>query len=124
MLNRKCFLIVPAIALVGACANTGANYQPVVDGPVGPNYNFDLQQCQQLAASQPAVDGSTAGNAALAAAGTAATTAIIQDSSDNLGRAAAAGALLGAGADVVAKNQNKEVIVRNCMRNRGYNVVG
>ena len=34
------------------------------------------------------------------------------------------GALIGAGADVIAKNQNKEVIVRNCMRGRGYNVVG
>ena len=63
-------------------------------------------------------------NAAIGAAGAAATTAIIQDSSDNLGRAAAAGALIGAGADVIAKNQNKEVIVRNCMRGRGYNVVG
>ncbi|MTI01763.1 glycine zipper family protein [Roseibium sp. RKSG952] len=124
MTNRKSFLILPVLMLAGACANTGANYQPVIDGPVGPNYSNDLAQCQQLAASQAAVDGSTAGNAAIGAAGAAATTAIIQDSSDNLGRAAAAGALLGAGADVYAKNQNREVIVRNCMRGRGYNVVG
>ncbi len=124
MLNRKSLFVVPALVLVGACANSGANYQPVIDGPVGPNYNSDLAQCQQLAASQASVDGSTAGNAAIGAAGAAATTAIIQDSSSNLGRAAAAGAVIGAGADVIAKNQNKEVIVRNCMRGRGYNVVG
>ncbi len=124
MTFRKFSLILPTILVAGACTNTGANYQPIVDGPVGPNYNVDLQQCQQLAASQASVDGSTAGNAALGAAGAAATTAIIQDSSDNLGRAAAAGALIGAGADVYAKNQNKEVLVRNCMRGRGYNVVG
>ncbi len=124
MLNRKSLLVVPALVLVGACANSGANYQPVIDGPVGPNYNSDLAQCQQLAASQASVDGSTAGNAAIGAAGAAATTAIIQDSSSNLGRAAAAGAVIGAGADVIAKNQNREVIVRNCMRGRGYNVVG
>nr|WP_170677948.1 glycine zipper family protein [uncultured Ruegeria sp.] len=124
MFNRKSLLVVPALVLVGACANSGANYQPVIDGPVGPNYNSDLAQCQQLAASQASVDGSTAGNAAIGAAGAAATTAIIQDSSSNLGRAAAAGAVIGAGADVIAKNQNKEVIVRNCMRGRGYNVVG
>jgi len=117
-------MIIPAICVVGACTNSGASYQPVIDGPVGPNYNADLAQCQQLAASQASVDGTTAGNAAIGAAGAAATTAIIQDSSDNLGRAAAAGALLGAGADVISKNQNKEVIVRNCMRGRGYNVVG
>lgn len=124
MPNRKPLLIVPAVLLIGACANSGANYQPVIDGPIGPNYSNDLAQCQALAASQSSVDGTTAGNAAIGAAGAAATTAIIQDSSDNLGRAAAAGALVGAGADVIAKNQNKEVIVRNCMRGRGYNVVG
>jgi hypothetical protein len=124
MPNPKSLLIVPALLLAGACTNTGANYVPIIDGPVGPNYQSDLLQCQQLAASQASVDGTTAGNAALGAAGAAATTAIIQDSSDNLGRAAAAGALIGAGADVYAKNQNKEVIVRNCMRGRGYNVVG
>ena len=124
MPNRKLFLIIPALLAAGACTNTGANYQPIIDGPIGPNYNVDLQQCQQLAASQASVDGSTAGNAAIGAAGAAAVTGIVQDSSDNLGRAAAAGALIGAGADVYAKNQNKEVIVRNCMRGRGYNVVG
>ncbi len=121
---RKFALILPALLVAGACTNTGANYQPVIDGPVGPNYNNDLLQCQQLAASQASVDGSTAGNAAIGAAGAAAVTGIVQDSSDNLGRAAVAGALVGAGADVINKNQNKEVIVRNCMRNRGYNVVG
>ncbi len=124
MPNRKLFLVVPALLAVAACTNTGASYQPVIDGPVGPNYNSDLAQCQQLAASQPGVDGSTAGNAAIGAAGAAAVTGIVQDSSDNLGRAAVAGALVGAGADVINKNQNKEVIVRNCMRGRGYNVVG
>ncbi|WP_253276814.1 glycine zipper family protein [Ruegeria sp. 6PALISEP08] len=121
---RKLSMILPAILVAGACTNTGANYQPIVDGPIGPNYNVDLQQCQQLAASQASVDGSTAGNAAIGAAGAAAVTGIVQDSSDNLGRAAVAGALVGAGADVINKNQNKEVIVRNCMRGRGYNVVG
>ena len=124
MTNRKSFLILPVLMLAGACANTGANYQPVIDGPVGPNYSNDLAQCQKMAAYQAAVDGSTAGNEAIGAAGAAATTAIIQDRSDKMGREAAAGDLLGAGADVYAKNQNREVIVRNCMRGRGYNVVG
>ncbi len=124
MPTPKIFLILPVVAIASACANTGANYQPVIDGPVGPNYNADLAQCQSLAASQASVDGSTAGSAALGAAGAAATSAIINDSSDDLGRAAAVGALAGASADAIKKNQNKEVIVRNCMRGRGYNVVG
>lgn len=121
---RKFSMILPAALLAAACTNTGANYQPIVDGPIGPNYNVDLQQCQQLAASQPTVDGTTAGNAAIGAVGAAAVTGIVQDSSDDLGRAAVAGALVGAGADAINKNQNKERLVRNCMRGRGYNVVG
>lgn len=115
---------LPLLCLASACANSGANYQPVIDGPVGPNYNADLASCQSLAASQPAVDGSTAGAAAIGAAGGAATSAIINDSSDDIGRAAAAGAVLGAGANAIQRNQNRETIVRNCMRGRGYNVVG
>ena len=124
MPNRKSLLIVPAILLAGACSNVGANYQPVVDGPVGPNYNADLAQCQALARSQPTVDSRTAGAAAIGAVGAAGTKAIIDDSASDLGRAAAAGALVGAGASALQNTQNQEVIVRNCMRGRGYNVVG
>ncbi len=115
---------LPLFCIASACANTGANYQPVIDGPVGPNYSADLAACQSLAASQPAIDGSTAGAAAAGAAGAAATSAIINDSSSDIGRAAAAGAVLGAGANAIQRNQNRETIVRNCMRGRGYNVVG
>ncbi len=121
---RKFFLILPALALAGACTNVGANYQPVIDGPVGPNYQSDLANCQALARSQPTLDSNTAGAAAIGAAGAAATTAIIDDSASDLGRAAVAGALVGAGASAISNTQNQEVIVRNCMRGRGYNVVG
>ncbi|WP_420584509.1 glycine zipper family protein [Ruegeria sp.] len=121
---RKFSLILPAILVVGACTNSGANYQPIVDGPVGPNYNADLAQCQALARQQGVVDGNTAGAAAIGAAGAAGTKAIIDDSASDLGRAAVAGALVGAGASAISNTQNQEVIVRNCMRNRGYAVVG
>jgi len=121
---RKFTLILPAILAVGACTNVGANYQPIVDGPVGPNYNADLAQCQALARQQGVVDSNTAGAAAIGAVGAAGVTAIIDNSASDLGRAAAAGALVGAGASAVNNTQNQEVIVRNCMRGRGYNVVG
>ena len=124
MLNRKLSLILPAILAVGACTNVGANYQPIIDGPIGPNYQSDLANCQALARSRPTVDGNTAGAAAIGAAGAAGTKAIIDDSASDLGRAAVAGALVGAGASAIQNTQNQEVIVRNCMRGRGYNVVG
>lgn len=124
MLKRKFSLLVPTILVVGACANSGANYQPIVDGPVSPNYNADLAQCQAVARQQSTIDGRTAGAAAIGAAGAAGTKAIIDDSTSDLGRTAVAGALVGAGASALQNTQKQEVIVRNCMRGRGYNVVG
>ena len=121
--TRNAAALLAACALA-ACANSGANYVPVIDGPVGPNYGADLAACQSLAASQPAIDGSTAGAAATGAGVAAASSVIINDNSDNLGEAAAVGALVGATGNAIQKNQQKEVIVRNCMRGRGYNVVG
>ncbi|MFC3613708.1 glycine zipper family protein [Lutimaribacter marinistellae] len=117
-------LSAPALISLAACSNVGANYQPVVDGPVGPNYNADLAQCQALARSQPTINERTAASALTGAATGAAASAIINDSSDDLGRSAAAGALVGATASAIQQTQNQEVIVRNCMRGRGYNVVG
>lgn len=124
MLNRKLSMILPAILVAGACTNTGANYQPIVDGPVSPNYNADLAQCQAVARQQGTIDSNTAGAAAIGAAGAAGTKAIIDDSASDLGRAAVAGALVGAGVSALQNTQKQEVIVRNCMRSRGYNVVG
>lgn len=117
-------VVLPLVCLTAACENTGANYTPVIDGPVSANYNSDLAACQSLAASQPAVDGSTAGAAATGAGLGAASSVILNDNSDKLGRAAAVGAVAGLTSDAIRKSQNKESIVKNCMRNRGYNVVG
>lgn len=118
---------IAAITLVGfvaACGNSGANYTPVIDGPVSANYNADLAQCQGLAASQATVDGSTGRDVATGAGVAAASSVIINDNSDNLGEAAAVGALIGLTGNALQKNSSREVIIRNCMRGRGYNVVG
>lgn len=124
MVRIKSLAAVPVIILIAGCANSGANYRPVIDGPVGPNYESDLIACQQLAASQATLDGNTAGSVATGAGVAAASSVIVNDNSDDLGRAAAVGALAGLTADAVQKNAQREVIVKNCMRNRGYNVVG
>lgn len=123
MLRFNKIYIAPLAFLVGACANSGANYTPVIDGPVGPNYNADLAECQALAASQPLADGKTAGAVAVGAGVGAATSAILDDG-DSIGEAAAVGALGGLTSSAVQKNAKRESIVRNCMRGRGYNVVG
>lgn len=118
------FSFIPLISLVAACANSGANYKPVIDGAVGPNYGTDLAQCQSLAASDAQVDGSTAGAVAAGAGLGAASSVIWEGNSSNAGEAAAVGALAGLTSNAIRKNEKRESIVRNCMRNRGYNVVG
>lgn len=120
-LNKSIPLVL--ILALGACANAGANYQPVVDGPKGPAYEADLADCQALAASQPTVDGNTAGAAATGAVGGAATSAILNDTSDDIGRAAAVGIIAGLTADQVRKNNKREAIVKGCMRGRGHKVI-
>ena len=51
-------------------------------------------------------------------------TAIFNNRGTNVRDAAAVGALAGVTAGALQQNSNKETIIRNCMRQRGYNVVG
>lgn len=125
MRNFK-YSALPLVVLVTACANSGANYVPIIDGPLGADYPNDLAQCQALAASPPAVDGSTAGAVATGAGVAAASSAIYNGtgSGSNVGEAAAVGALVGLTGNAINKNQHREAIVRNCMSGRGYKVIG
>lgn len=120
------FTALPLVIIVTACANSGANYVPIIDGALGGNYPNDLAQCQTLAASPPAVDGSTAGAVATGAGVAAASSAIYNGtgSGSNVGEAAAVGALVGLTGNAINKNQQREAIVRNCMSGRGYKVIG
>ena len=115
---------VPALLLAGACANTGASYQPVIDGPVGPNYSADLYSCQQIAASQGALGSDAAQNPAVAAGAAAAGTALVNNRGSNVRDAAAVGAIAGLAGSALQQQQAKENIIKNCMRGRGYKVVG
>lgn len=118
---------ITAILFVGAlaaCENSGANYTPIVDGAVGPNYNSDLAQCQNLAATQSGLDASTGRDVATGAGVAAASSVIINDNRNNAGQAAAVGALIGLTSNQLQKSSSQEAIVRSCMRGRGYNVVG
>lgn len=124
MLRARYLAAIPVIALVAACSNMGASYTPVIDGPVGPNYASDLAACQSLARQQGAVGGNTAGAALAGAAVGGGTAAIVNNKGSNARDAAAVGALVAGGASVASNVSHQQTIVRNCMRSRGYNVVG
>ena len=124
MLRLKNFAVLPLVCFTVACANTGASYKPVIDGPVGPNYASDLAACQSIAANQGAFDRNTAGMAATGALAAGGTTAVLNNRGTNARDAALVGAAAGIAAGAVQQQSNKEAIIRNCMRQRGYNVVG
>ncbi|SFC35460.1 glycine zipper family protein [Tropicimonas isoalkanivorans] len=124
MIRLKSLSAIPLILVVAACANSGASYQPVIDGPVGPNYSNDLAYCQSLAAQQGAFDSNTGATAATGAAIAGGSTAVFNNKGTNVRDAALLGAAAGIGAGALQQQQNKEVLIRNCMRGRGYNVVG
>ena len=125
-MRRMKFTIASAslLLLTAACANTGAGYRPVVDGPVGMGYEADLAACQNLAAQQRRLDGNAARNAAAGAAVLGGTTAVLNNEGTNVRDAALVGAAAGLGASAMQQQENRAAIVRNCMRSRGYNVVG
>ncbi|NDR57374.1 MULTISPECIES: hypothetical protein [Aliiruegeria] len=119
---------ISAIALAGltaACATSGANYVPVIDGAnTNPNYSNDLAQCQALASQQGAFSSTTGEQALAGAAIAGGTTAVFNNRGTNVRDAALVGAAAGTISGAVQQQQKKEVIIRNCMRQRGYNVVG
>ncbi len=118
------YLVISSVSLLAACANSGANYTPVVDGPKGEKYQADLANCQALAASGKPVDGRVAGSTATGAALAGASSVIWNGNSSNLGEAAAVGALAGLTSGLVRRNAEQESIVVNCMARRGHNVIG
>lgn len=113
-------------ALVSACAESGANYAPVLDGEPTAAYAHDLRACQALAANQRQFDRQTAGSAALGAGVGALADVADDDVSESEGIAAGlvVGALVGAAAGAGDASDRRESIVVECLRGRGHRVVG
>jgi hypothetical protein len=115
---------IPLLALAAACTPSGAGYQPVIDGPVGPNYSSDLAACQSLAARQGALSSGAAGNAAAGAVLSGGAAAIVRNEGNTVRDAALLGAAAGLTGSALEQQRRKEAIISNCMRQRGYRVVG
>lgn len=113
-------LLVPV--WLAACADSGANYTPILDGPATPAFRSDLAACQALARDQRQFDQETAA-ATILGAGAGALLGAADDDADALG-GAIAGALAGGVATAVTAGERREAIVVECLRGRGHRVVG
>jgi uncharacterized protein YcfJ len=109
------------LALVAACADSGANYQPILDGTPTLAYRADLTACQDLARNQSQFDEDTIA-ATVIGAGVGAALGEV-DSGDPL-EGAIAGALAGGVSSAVDASERRESIVIECLRGRGHRVVG
>lgn len=112
---------VAGLALLAACANSGANYQPILDGTLTPEYRADLAACQTLARNQNQFDRETMGATVLGAGAGAVLGEA--DTGDAWG-GAIAGALAGGAASAVNVSDRREAIVVACLRGRGHKVAG
>ncbi|WP_417452086.1 glycine zipper family protein [Kordiimonas sp.] len=103
-----------------ACANTGADYRPIVDGPVSASYSTDLAACQAVAKKRSYLNDDTKGDGVLGAA----IGAVLGAFDGNIVEGAIVGGVSGLGAGAYkAKDERKDVVV-DCMRGRGHKVVG
>jgi len=118
----KYLIVLPAVLAVAACADSGANYQPVLDGQPNAAFRSDLAACQSLARNQSQLDRKTLG-AAVLGAGAGAVLGEVDDEGEALG-GAVVGALAGGAAGAINAKERREAIVIECLRGRGHRVVG
>lgn len=118
---KKTLMIAALLPALAACADSGANYQPILDGQPTAAFQSDLAACQALARNQNQFDQERVAATVLGAGAGA----ILgeADSGDALG-GAVAGALAGGVASSVDVNERREAIVIECLRGRGHRVVG
>ncbi len=128
------YLPLTAIAVLGlsACANTGADYTPIVDGPYTTGFSTDLDACQKVAERRSYTNGDVQSEAAFGAVTTGLVTGLIAGIEDGDVGSGIAGALIGGAIGGVAagvgqswdtSGERKNIVV-SCMQGRGHNVVG
>lgn len=119
---KPIYLMIAAAPLIAACADSGANYTPILDGTPTAAFQADLAECQNLARTEKQL-GRQAATAAALGAGAGAVLGELDEDGDAAG-GAIAGALAGGAASAVDVAAQQKSIVIECLRGRGHRVVG
>ena len=122
-LTGFCLSSVSGFFLITGCASTGAEYSPVIDGPTGPSYQADLQDCRQLAETRDYDNGDVRSSAAVGA-GVGSLIGLIDGGLTEVAAGAVIGGLVGGGGEALETRDDRKEIVKNCLSGRGHNVVG
>lgn len=125
-IKRYFYLLVSVTVIfsLSGCANTGANYRPIVDTKnIDFNkYEADLRDCQ-LFANQTASAGQSAAAGAVAGAVLGAALAAAAGSRYDRTSTARVGALSGAVGAGAEGERNQRNIINRCLAGRGYSVL-
>jgi outer membrane lipoprotein SlyB len=121
-MKTNIFTITISALLVAGCANTGANYRPLIDSKnLDLNrYEADLVECQRYAeqkggAGEKAAIGAGAGavlGGVLAAVG-----------NGDKGSSSRMGGVMGAVSGATTGEQGQRTIIKRCLVGRGYKVL-
>ena len=109
------------VSLIGLVACAGRRADVVID-PAGVNmgrYQQDLAECQEISKQ---VRGKAVGGAVGGAVVGGAVGGIVGNS-DTAGKGAGVGAVTGVARGAAATRQEKQLVIKNCLRNRGYKVL-
>jgi uncharacterized protein YcfJ len=117
LMNTRLLILAMSTILISACAR----HQVIID-PAGVDqaqYQQDLAECTQVAeqVNQKAGEGAATGAVIYGAIG-----AILGDRNDAK-RLAGVGAVSGGASGAQQTKQEKTMVLKNCMRNRGYRVL-
>ncbi len=116
-------LILTVGLCLGACASTGADYTPIVDGTKSASFDSDLLECQELARTREYDNADTKSDAAVGA-GVGTVIGALNGSLAEAAAGAVIGGVFGAGEGALETRGERKEIVKACMTNRDHNVVG
>jgi outer membrane lipoprotein SlyB len=111
-------VVLVTMVVVGGCAR----HKTVIIDPAGVDmglYQRDLSECQQIAQQ---VD-SQVGEGAIGGAVVGGLVGAIIGGPRSAERTAGVGAVLGGAKGAGSTKQEKELVLKNCLRNRGYRVL-
>jgi len=123
LMRTPLVFLICLVALAG-CRGTARNWEPVIDtrNVDMSRYQADLGECRQFSTSTSVAEGAGRGAAGGAVLG-GAIGAIIGDSSDSAVKGAGVGTVAGGARGARAALREQQMIIRNCLRGRGYQVL-
>ena len=119
MRTVKCWITLPVIVLAAGCA--ASQSKPIIDtaGVDMAQYDQDVAECEQIAQQVETKTGSSAARGAVIGGVIG---AIVGDTETAM-QAAGVGAVSGGAKGDSATQREKDTVVKNCLQNRGYQIL-